>query len=76
MLSLTWNAPIETFDDPQEFFHGVGVDAVYLHFHKINEYLGTTALPTYICNDVMKSPDIPAFLNGYRAHLQSLFGGS
>ena len=29
MLSLTWNAPMEAFTDPEQFFHGVGVDGVY-----------------------------------------------
>lgn len=26
MLSVTWNAPREAFTDPEQFFHGVGVD--------------------------------------------------
>ncbi len=30
MLSLTWNAPQQGFDDPTDFFEGKGVDAVYL----------------------------------------------
>ncbi|STV69983.1 modulator of drug activity B [Klebsiella pneumoniae] len=34
MLSLTWNAPMEAFTDKDQFFHGVGVDGVYLPFHK------------------------------------------
>lgn len=73
MLSLTWNAPIEAFDDPDEFFHGVGVDGLYLHFHKANEFLGMEKYPTYICNDVIKAPDIPLFLSNYRAHLEQVF---
>ena len=54
MLSLTWNAPLQAFTDPEQFFHGVGVDGVYLPFHKANQFLGLTALPTFIANDVMK----------------------
>lgn len=30
MLSLTWNAPMEAFTEKDQFFHGVGVDGVYL----------------------------------------------
>ncbi len=40
MLSLTWNAPMEAFTEKDQFFHGVGVDGVYLPFHKANQFLG------------------------------------
>ncbi|HAO74808.1 MAG TPA: NADPH quinone reductase MdaB, partial [Pseudomonas sp.] len=40
MISATWNAPQQAFDDPSDFFAGKGVDAVYLPFHKANEFLG------------------------------------
>lgn len=69
MLSLTWNAPLEAFDDPEQFFHGVGVDGVYLPFHKANQFIGLSPLPTFICNDVMKAPDVPTYLANYRQHL-------
>lgn len=36
MISCTWNAPYEAFVDPEQFFDGVGVDGVYLPFHKAN----------------------------------------
>ena len=47
MISATWNAPQQAFDDPADFFEGKGVDAVYFPFHKANEFLGLTALPTF-----------------------------
>lgn len=74
MLSLTWNAPIEAFTRAGDFFEGQGVDGVYLHFRKANEFLGMTALPTFICNDVMKNPQVPQYLADYRAHLEKVFG--
>ncbi|RYC46885.1 NAD(P)H-dependent oxidoreductase [Pectobacterium zantedeschiae] len=73
MLSLTWNAPLEAFDDPEQFFHGVGVDGVYLPFHKANQFIGLSPLPTFICNDVIKAPDVPAYVANYRQHLDELF---
>ncbi|KHT17526.1 NAD(P)H-dependent oxidoreductase [Pectobacterium brasiliense] len=73
MLSLTWNAPLEAFNDPEQFFHGVGVDGVYLPFHKANQFIGLSPLPTFICNDVIKAPDVPAYLANYRQHLDKLF---
>lgn len=74
MLSLTWNAPNEAFDEAGEFFGGAGVDGVYLHFHKANEFLGMAALPTYLATDVIKVPDVPRFVEDYRRHLQRVFG--
>jgi modulator of drug activity B len=73
MLSLTWNAPLEAFNDPEQFFHGVGVDGVYLPFHKANQFIGLSPLPTFICNDVMKEPDVPTYLANYRQHLDEHF---
>lgn len=73
MLSLTWNAPIEAFTDKEEFFCGIGVDGVYLHFLKANEFLGLKALPTYICNDVIKVPNVPKFIADYEEHLKKVF---
>ena len=74
MLSLTWNAPLQAFTDPEQFFEGVGVDGLYLHFHKANQFLGMEALPTFICNDVIKQPDVPRDIAAYRAHLTRVFG--
>jgi len=73
MLSLTWNAPLEAFTDPEQFFEGVGVDSVYLHFHKANQFLGMEGLPTFICNDVIKLPNVDRDIARYRAHLASIF---
>ena len=69
MLSLTWNAPMDAFNDAEQFFHGVGVDGVYLPFHKANQFLGMQTLPTFIVNDVIKAPDVEAYMAQYRDHL-------
>jgi len=74
MLSLTWNAPQQAFDDPSDFFEGKGVDAVYFPFHKANQFLGMSGLPTFLAVDVMKRPDVPAALAAYQQHLQQVFG--
>lgn len=73
MLSLTWNAPLEAFTDPQQFFEGVGVDGVYLHSHKACQFLGMSPLPTFICNDVIKDPQVPFYISQYQQHLQKVF---
>ena len=74
MLSLTWNAPIEAFTREGDFFEGKGVDAVYMPFHKLNEFIGLTRLPTFLCNDVIKNPQVEKYLADYQAHLEKVFG--
>ena len=73
MISTTWNAPLEAFDDPKQFFEGVGVDGVYLPLHKANQFLGMTPLPTFMCNDVIKDPQIKKIIHNYQTHLSALF---
>ncbi|HFC6304472.1 TPA: NAD(P)H-dependent oxidoreductase [Neisseria meningitidis] len=74
MLSPTWNAPIEAFTREGDFFEGKGVDVLYMHFHKANEFLGMTRLPTFLCNDVVKNPQVEKYLADYQAHLEKVFG--
>ncbi|MFJ3484751.1 NAD(P)H-dependent oxidoreductase [Pseudomonas sp. NPDC090202] len=74
MISATWNAPQQAFDDPTDFFEGKGVDAVYFPFHKANQFLGMTGLPTFLAVDVMKVPNIENDVKRYEAHLASVFG--
>ena len=69
----TWNAPQQAFDDPSDFFEAKGVDAVYLPFHKANQFLGMCALPTFLCTDVMKRPDIERDVARYQRHLAEVF---
>ena len=76
MLSLTWNAPMEAFDDADQFFYGVGVDGVYLPFHKANQFLGMNTLPTFIVNDVIKMPDVNRYVEEYKAHLNTVFAAA
>lgn len=74
MISATWNAPQQAFEDPTDFFEGKGVDAVYFPFHKANEFLDMIALPTFLAVDVMKMPNIENDVKRYEAHLAQVFG--
>lgn len=73
MISVTWNAPEIAFTDPAGFFEGKGVDAVYFPFHKAHEFLGMSALPSFICCDVMKAPNPERDTERYTEHLKSVF---
>lgn len=74
MLSLTWNAPKEAFEDPEQFFEGKGIDGVYFPFHKANQFLGMSPLSTYVATDVIKAPAIDDVIQGYRNHLLKILG--
>lgn len=74
LLSLTWNAPQEAFNEADNFFEGKGVDGVYFAFHKSQQFIGLDALPTFIANDVMKMPDVERHTAEYREHLERVFG--
>lgn len=73
LFSMTWNAPEEAFTEPGQFFEGRGIDGDLLPFHKANQFLGMSPLPTFMCNDVIKQPTIENDVARYRAHLQKTF---
>ncbi len=73
MFSVTWNAPLGVFTEKNGFFEGVGVDGVYLHLHKAHEFMGMQALPSFICNDVVKNPQVEQYIKDYEAHLKKVF---
>ena len=73
MISTTWNAPIEAFTDPNGFFEGKGVDAVFMPFHKANQFLGMKPLPSIMFNDVMKNFNLEKIFADLHAHLDKVF---
>ncbi|MEX0423544.1 NAD(P)H-dependent oxidoreductase [Providencia rettgeri] len=73
MLSVNWNAPIDAFDEFDNFFDGRGVDGVYFAFHKSQQFLGLKKFPTFMVNDVIKEPNIEKYINDYKIHLTEIF---
>ena len=74
MLSLTFNAPREAFDDPaQTFFGGKSVDDLFWPMHLNFKFFGMTPLETFSSHDVMKNPDVENDLQRFDAHLQRHF---
>lgn len=72
MLSVTWNAPKEAFEDVGNFFDNRGVDGVYFAFHKSQQFLGLKNLPTFMVNDVIKNPKIEEYIAQYKQHLTTI----
>lgn len=76
MLSLTFNAPAEAFDDESEFlFQGKDVDDLFFPMHMNFRFFGMQRIETFTCYDVMKNPDIENDLERLETHLQKHFNG-
>ncbi|MFM2587381.1 NAD(P)H-dependent oxidoreductase [Vibrio sp. TBV020] len=74
MLSLTFNAPKESFNDEGEYlFQGKGVDDLMFHMHANFRFFGMTALPTFACYDVMKNADIDNDFKRFETHINENF---
>lgn len=59
MLSLTFNAPEEAFNNDNEwFFQGRSVDDLFYPQHMNFRFFGMEPLPTFVCYDVMKNPQV------------------
>ena len=74
MLSLTYNAPLEAFNDPNQFFFdGRGVDDLFWPMHLNFKFFGMSPLETFACHDVLKNPDVENDFIRFGAHLDNLF---
>lgn len=74
MMSLTFNAPKEAFNDEKEYlFAGKSVDDLLFPQHMNFKFFGMQPLPTFACHDVMKDPDIEEDLRRFEAHLEKHF---
>lgn len=59
MLSLTWNAPQEAFNDKnQKLFAGKSVDDVFINNTSTYKFCGVDILPTFSFFDVIKNSEI------------------
>ena len=74
MLSLTFNAPVESFNDESEwFFAGKSIDDLFLPMHLNFKFFGMEPLPTVSCHDVMKNPEVEKDFERLEAHLNAVF---
>lgn len=74
MLSLTWNAPKEAFDDhDQILLEGKSVDDVMTCYTVSYKFCGAEVLPSFSCFDVLKNPDIDGDLARLKQQLAKSF---
>ena len=70
MVSATWNAPREAFDNPAgTLFAGKGTADLFLHITANYTFMGYEILPAFGVFDIFKSLDVPRSLAEYRQHL-------
>lgn len=73
MMSLTLNAPAESFADAADFFEGKSVDDLVFPMHMNFKFFGMQAMPTFACYDVMKNADIDSDFARFEKHLNDNF---
>ena len=73
MLSLTFNAPEEAFNNESEYlFQGKSVDDLFFPMHMNYRFFGMEALPTFACYDVMKDAQVENDLVRFEQHLNQV----
>lgn len=73
MISLTLNAPEESFNDEAEFFNGKSVDDLMLPVHMNFKFFGIKPMPTFASFDVMKNADVENDFKRFEAHINEHF---
>jgi NADPH dehydrogenase (quinone) len=70
MVSATWNAPRETFSNPDSvLYHGKGTDDLFLPITSNYRFIGYEILPDFGVFDIYKNIDILRAIEEYRQHL-------
>ena len=74
MLSVTYNAPKEAFNDPLEpFMKGRSVDDMLYPTHLAYQFCAASPLPTFAAHDVVKNPEIESDFARFDEHLKATF---
>lgn len=73
MMSLTFNAPEEAFNDKNEFFNGKSIDDLFFPMHMNFKFFGMKPMETFACFDVMKNANIENDLKRFEAHVNKHF---
>ncbi|OOF55623.1 NAD(P)H-dependent oxidoreductase [Rodentibacter myodis] len=74
LLSATFNAPKQAFDDPNEYlFQGKSLEDLLLPLHSTFRFFAMQTLPSFACYDVLKNPQIEQDFARWEAHLNAHF---
>jgi len=73
MISATWNAPRESFNDVnQMLFRGISTDDFLMPISGNYRFCGVDILPSYNCFDIFKSGDTGKDVENYPMHLKEV----
>jgi modulator of drug activity B len=73
MISLTWNAPEEAFNDEnQVLFGGKSVDDVFAWNTANYKFCGADVLPSFSCYNVVKNANVENDIQRLKNHLKKL----
>lgn len=73
MISTTWNAPVEAFEEKEEFFEAKSVDEVLIGIHKTYQFFGMKALPSFSMHNIFKGNTIENDAELFKEHIQNIF---
>jgi len=74
LLSATWNAPEESFNDPrQTFWKGKSADDALFNVAANYLFVGFTIVPGHYCYDVFHNKHIKEDLANYPVYLEKVF---
>lgn len=73
MVCATWNAPEESFNNPDQIlFQGRSTADVFIHITSNYKFCGVEILPGYNCYDIFKDGDPVKDLENYPGHLAAV----
>jgi len=73
VLSLSWNAPKESFNDTNQIlYNGKSVDDAFIAITTTYKFCGCEILESFSCFDVIKNPDIKNDILRYKEFLDKL----
>ncbi|MCP3662288.1 MAG: NAD(P)H-dependent oxidoreductase [Gammaproteobacteria bacterium] len=73
LLSATWNAPLQAFDDrSQHLFAGRSADDALFNLSANYKFCGYNIVEGFHTHDVMKDPQVEASIDAYKNHLIAL----
>ena len=73
ILSTTWNAPKQVFNNSTSFFNGKDVDDVLISFHKAMEFCGFKKRETLSFHNVVKNPQFDSYKKKLEKYLSKHF---
>ena len=73
LLSSTWNAPLEAFNDKNQILmEGKSVEDALIHISSVYKFCGYEILQSFSSHDVLKNPQVENDTKAYIERLQEL----